>query len=210
MTRIELGRGGRRGLALSAAGALWLACPGPAAFAADDGQAPIWSSLGSVFNFGSGKTEAPIDYRDHAKLVIPQKMELPTPATAPSANATDWPRDPDIEALKKEQQADKTPPNAIEPLRKYKGPQLSKDDVVTTKYTAGMGPSAKHCIAGPGQTCDATPKGPQVNWNPLTWIGVQKKPQVVLGPEPARTDLTDPPSGYREPAEGVGAKVDAN
>jgi len=33
---------------------------------------------------------------------------------------------------------------------------------------------------------------------------------TVLGPEPERTSLTDPPPGYREPAEGAGVKVDSN
>jgi hypothetical protein len=49
-----------------------------------------------------------------------------------------------------------------------------------------------------------------MNWNPLTWVGIEKKPQIVLGPEPERDSLTDPPSGYRAPVEGVGVKIDNN
>jgi len=30
----------------------------------------------------------------------------------------------------------------------------------------------------------------------------------VLGPEPARESLTDPPPGFREPAEGAGVKIE--
>ena len=37
---------------------------------------------------------------------------------------------------------------------------------------------------------------------------MQKKPATVLGPEPDRDWLTDPPKGYREPAEGAGVKVE--
>ena len=47
-----------------------------------------------------------------------------------------------------------------------------------------------------------------MNWNPMTWVGLEKKPKLVLGPEPERQNLIDPPKGYRAPAEGVGAKVD--
>jgi hypothetical protein len=46
-----------------------------------------------------------------------------------------------------------------------------------------------------------------MNWNPLTWVGLEQKPATVLGEEPEREDLTDPPKGYRAPAEGVGVKV---
>ena len=73
-----------------------------------------------------------------------------------------------------------------------------------------MGPSLRgKCAAGPGESCDSAPP-PTLNWNPLTWVGIQKKPVTVLGPEPARKSLTDPPLGYREPAEGAGVKVDTN
>jgi hypothetical protein len=42
----------------------------------------------------------------------------------------------------------------------------------------------------------------------MSWVGLKKKPPTVLGPEPERQSLVDPPKGYRAPAEGVGAKVD--
>ena len=84
------------------------------------------------------------------------------------------------------------------------------DVVVTTDYTAGMGPSrSANAPPAPASRCDSAPS-PSLNWNPLTWVGIQKKPVTVLGPEPARTSLTDPPPGYRAPAEGAGVKVDNN
>jgi len=207
MARIGLERGRYGGLALSAAGALWLACAGQPAIAGDDGQAPIWDSLRSVFSFGDDDTQPRIDYRDHARLVVPPNMELPPPAAAPTASVTDWPRDPETVAIKKRKAEESGP---YVPLsRRPKGPtQFSSSDVVTTPYTAGLGPS-RRCVETPGKTCDSPPK-PSINWNPLTWIGVEKKPQTVLGPEPERDSLTDPPLGYRAPAEGAGVKIDNN
>ena len=208
MARIGLERGRRGGLALSAAGALWLACAGQPAIAGDDGAAPIWDSLRSVFSFGGDDNQPQIDYRDHARLVVPPKMELPPPAAAPTASATDWPRDPDVEGIKK-RKVEETNTPYVPLLRRLKnGSPPSSSAVVTTPYTAGMGPT-RRCVAGPGKSCDSAP-GPSINWNPLTWVGVEKKTQTVLGPEPERDSLTDPPVGYRAPAEGVGVKVDSN
>jgi len=211
MARIGLERGRYGGLALSAAGALWLACAGQPAIAGDDGQAPIWDSLRSVFSFGGGDEFQPrIDYRDHARLVVPPKMELPPPAAAPMASATDWPRDPEVVKIKKRKAEENSGPYVSLRVRDKNAntTAISSTDVVTTPYTAGMGPS-RRCVESPGKTCDSTPK-PSINWNPLTWIGVEKKPQTVLGPEPERESLTDPPVGYRAPAEGAGVKVDNN
>jgi hypothetical protein len=72
-----------------------------------------------------------------------------------------------------------------------------------------MGISQRKCTAGPGQSCDSAP-APTMNWNPLTWVGIQKKPVTVLGPEPERESLTDPPPGFRAPVEGAGVKIDSN
>jgi hypothetical protein len=208
MSRIGLGRG-RGGLALSAAGALWLGCAGQPAIAGDDGAAPIWTSLGSVFHFGDDKVQPDIDYRDHPRLVVPPKIELPPPAAAPSAGASDWPRDPDVERFKK-LKAEEEPRTPYVPARINRYPSLYKSDTVTTPYTSGLGPSEHKCTAGPGGSCDTAKPSAAINWNPLTWIGVEKKPQIVLGPEPQRDSLTDPPPGYRAPAEGVGVKIDNN
>lgn len=201
-----------RGATAAAAACLVGLCLSPApATAGDDGAAPIWDSLRSVFSFGEDEEQPQIDYRDHARLVVPPKMELPPPAAAPAASATDWPRDPEVVAIKKRRAEEAAAPHV--PLRvrdkNLNITAVSSSDVVTTNYTAGLGPGQQKCAAGPGQSCDSSPS-PSLNWNPLTWVGLQKKPVTVLGPEPARTSLTDPPPGFRAPAEGAGVKVDTN
>ncbi len=80
----------------------------------------------------------------------------------------------------------------------------TKAAVVTVSATAGQGPGrAARATTGPATRAETRPP-PSINWNPLTWVGLEKKPPTVLGPEPDRDWLTDPPKGYREPAEGVG------
>ena len=190
---------------------MWLGCAGAPALAADDGYAPIWDSLGSIIGWGKDKDQKVIDYRDEPRLVVPPKMDLPPPAQAPEASATDWPRDQEI-LRDKEEQAEKKKMRPLIGDRSQVANQKFPDPnntIVTTEYTAGQGPGQARCYAGPGETCDTTVK-PKLNWNPLTWVGIQKKPATVLGPEPERELLTDPPVGYRAPAEGPGAKIDNN
>jgi len=55
----------------------------------------------SVFGFGGGDDQPDIDYRDHAKLVVPPKLDLPQPAPPAFASVSDWPRDPDVERWKR-------------------------------------------------------------------------------------------------------------
>jgi hypothetical protein len=208
--RFGLRQGGASALALTAASALWLGCAGAPALAGDDGYAPIWDSVGSIIGWGKDK-DTYIDYRDEPRLVVPPKMDLPLPAQPPAASATDWPRDQEIVREKREQ-AEKKKMRPLIGDRSQAASQKFPDPnntIVTTEYTAGQGPGQARCFAGPGETCDTTVK-PTLNWNPLTWVGIQKKPQTVLGPEPERESLTDPPVGYRAPVEGPGAKMDSN
>ncbi len=208
MPSVTLGKVGRGAAAASAACLVGLCLSASPAAAGDDGAAPLWVGIGSIFGWGGGGDQPDIDYRDRPKLVVPPKMDLPAPAAAPWASATDWPRDPDVARWRKEQ-VEKNKATTFIPERDSHR-AFDPHAVVTTDYTSGMGTSLRgKCTAGPGESCDSAPP-PTLNWNPLTWVGIQKKPVTVLGPEPARESLTDPPVGYREPAEGAGVKVDSN
>jgi hypothetical protein len=217
MPSVTLGTIRSGALAGSAACVVCLGLSATPALAGDDGEAPMWESVGSIFapifTFGTGgQQKEPIEYRDHGKLVVPPKMDLPPPAAA-AAGDPSWPRDPDVERRKKEKakaQEIKTISGAdakTPPAPSLQSQAVGNAPVVTMSATAGMGPSGRRCKLDPGQTCQ-TQTGPSINWNPLTWVGLEKKPATVLGPEPDRDWLTDPPKGYREPAEGEGAHVD--
>ena len=174
--------------------------------AADDGQASLITGLGQTF--GVIPTEDPrIDYRERGKLVIPPKKVLPPPAGSATRGDVAWPRDVEIARDKKQKLLEDGAPSA----RQLANPSFqffnAGDDVkVTTSSFDGHGPSCRHPDAKTGE-CPSAPKA-SIEWNPLTWVGIQKKEPTTLGPEPERQTLVDPPKGLRAPAEGVGAKVD--
>ena len=178
--------------------------------AADDGQAPLWEGIGTVV--GIGKPEDPaIDYRERSKLVLPPKIVLPTPGLNKAETSPDWPQNQEKIKAKKAAELDKVHKPTM--LGKNLAPLIKPGDnvVVTQDATAGMGPGAAPCLNKDPKTglCPTKPSvWNGVSMNPLTWVGLQKKDAVILGPEPEREDLTDPPTGLRAPVEGVGAKVE--
>jgi hypothetical protein len=176
-----------------------------AACAGDDGQDSLISGLASTF--GLSKHDDPqIDYRERSKLVVPRKRELPPPGASASVDPS-WPTDVEVLRDKSAKKMEDGEPSARD-VAARSGYQLIKpgqDAKVTTSWQGGRGPSCRVPDPKTGE-CPEAPRA-QTNWNPLTWVGLQKKPATVLGPEPERQNLVEPPPGYRAPAEGVGAKV---
>ncbi len=155
-----------------------------------------------------------IEYREHSKLVIPPKMELPKPGASKATAA--WPTDQEQQRAKKLKELEDGPSTL--PFGRKTTPIVSAGGVVTMSATSGIGPNGSGClnngVAVPcpdeGKKAGQQSSSMSLNWNPLTWVGLQKKPETVLGPEPGRDFLTDPPQGYRAPVEGVGAKIQNN
>ena len=180
------------------------ALTGAPARAADDGQASLLSGLADTV--GLSKHDDPqIDFRERSRLVVPPKKELPPPGKG--VDRTDWPVNVETMREKKRKQLEDADPSArAVAARDYVLVKPGADVKVTTSGFDGA--SAPTCRIPDPKTgeCPKAPK-PEMNWNPLTWVGLEKKPATVLGDEPPREDLTDPPKGYRAPAEGVGAKV---
>jgi len=164
------------------------------ASAGDDGQAPIWVGVASIFGWdlSSKKNDEPIDYRERGKIVLPAKMDLPPPGSPAANSAAAWPVDPDVETRKREIEKEKARPDVnsngyVTPKQKFSQP-FDQNAVVTVRATAGQGPG-NSCPQG---RCDQSVLS---DVNPLGWFGDKK----TLGPEPPRSWLTDPPKGYRAP-----------
>ena len=172
--------------------------------AADDGQASLITGLGQTF--GLMKTDQPkIDYRERGKLVVPPKKVLPPPVDSAHRDGV-WPQDVEIVRDKKAQAIEDGEPSARQLTdHSYQLFHPGQDIKVTTSGYEDHGPACRHPNPTTGE-CPAPPK-PSIEWNPMTWVGLQKKAPSVLGPEPERQTLEDPPKGLRAPAEGVGAKV---
>jgi hypothetical protein len=167
------------------------------AWAGDDGQAPLWQGIGSIFGPAiglgfDGEKPPPIDYHEHGKIVVPPKMDLPPPGPTASVDP-DWPVNQ--EALRRKAQKEggkKTIAGVGDARLRYTHP-FPPNEPVTVRAVDPEGNEVK-CTGACGST--STVLG---NLNPLNWVGMGKN--VPLGPEPDREWLTDPPKGFRAPVE---------
>jgi hypothetical protein len=172
--------------------------------AGDDGAAPLWQGIGSIFgpaigftglNFGGGDKAPPIDYREHGKLVLPPNTELPPPGSSATADPS-WPVNQEVarkKALKEEEKQKAIAGVGDARLRYTHG--FPANEPVTIRSVTPDGQTVK-CEGACGASTSMLS-----NINPLNWVGMGKK--VPLGPEPDREWLTDPPQGFRAPVEPI-------
>ena len=187
-----------RGSVLAFAAALACSATTPA-LAGDDGAAPLWVGIGSIVGpfVGFNKDQPPqIDYREHGKLVVPPKIELPPPASEPSAAVGAWPVNQEIVRKKAEKEdAKKYIAGQGDARLRYTHPFPNAP--VTVRAADQQEPTA----AAPEQKLESNSLLGTLN--PLSWVGLGKSP-TKLGPEPDREWLTDPPKGYRAPVATMG------
>lgn len=166
------------------------------AFAGDDGSAPLWQGLGSIFapvlGFG-GKKPPPINYREHGKLVVPPNTELPPPGASAAAGPA-WPVNQEIVRRKAAQQEGKKTIAGVGDARlRYTHPFPAGEPVTVRAVDPDTGQTVKcEGACGSGSTVLG-------NLNPMNWFGMGKQTATSLGPEPDREWLTDPPKGFRAP-----------
>ncbi len=170
--------------------------------AGDDGQAPLWQGIGSIFGpvigFGfGGDKPPPINYHEHGKIVVPPKMELPPPGSAASVDP-DWPVNQEILRKKaQKEEAKKTIAGVGDARLRYTHP-FPSNQPVTVRAVDPEGNEVK-CTGSCGSTSTVLS-----NLNPLNWVGMgSKSGSDAVGPEPDREWLTDPPKGFRAPVEPV-------
>jgi hypothetical protein len=170
-----------------------------AARAGDDGAAPLWVGIGSIFGplVGLNKDEKePIDYREHGKIVLPPKMDLPPPGPGPTAAGGAWPVNQETQRKKAESEEAKKPIAGVGDARlRYTHPFPNAP--VTIRAADQQNPEAT-AVGGTASTSSAI----LGNLNPMSWVGMGKS--APLGPEPDREWLTDPPAGYRAPIGPTG------
>jgi hypothetical protein len=168
--------------------------------AGDDGAAPLWQGIGSIFSpvigpavgFGfGGEKPPPIEYREHGKLVLPPNTDLPPPGSSATADPA-WPVNQEVlrrKALKEEEKQKAIAGVGDARLRYTHG--FPANEPVTVRSVTPDGQIVK---STDNSGSDSSPLG---NLNPLSWVGMGK--HVPLGPEPDREWLTDPPKGFRAP-----------
>jgi hypothetical protein len=176
------------------------------AWAGDDGDAPLWKGVGSIFGpaigftgLGGGEKPPPIEYREHGKLVLPPNTELPPPGASATADPA-WPVNQEIvrkKALKEE--GKKSIAGVGDARLRYTHP-FPANEPVTVRAVDPDGQTVRCEGGGCGSGSSVLS-----NLNPLKWVGMGKS-NAALGPEPDREWLTDPPKGFRAPvAAGQGS-----
>ena len=192
LRRSRFGSMARHGAASVVMAGIILAWSAPAR-AGDDGQAPIWDSLGGLVSFGMAPPSDPIDYRERGKLVLPPKVELQPPA-APAQKVASWPNDPDLLKVQKKREF----------LKNYVTRSPSHDNA--DGYGRPLRPDQ---LKSEGATLDGATGDPRCRRDPAEchFIGasllekmgiIKEKDTVIAGEEPEREWLTDPPTGYRK------------
>ena len=161
---------------------------------------------------GTNMENRGIEYRERSPLVVPPKLDLPPPASAPAeAPAPNWPKDPDTQRRKAAAAARK---------KDNKDPREAARILTPAELAAGK-------TAGPARTnSDPIQPGTTTN-NPILspsqlgynggfsgLFGGSKTETAPFKGEPTRESLTQPPSGYQTPspnfAYGTGPKETMN
>ena len=161
---------------------------------------------------GTNMENRGIEYRERSPLVVPPKLALPPPASAPSeVNAPNWPKDPDTQrrkaaaaSKKKENKDPREAARILTPAElaagKTAAPARTDSDPIQP------GTSANNPILSPSQL------GYKGGFSGL--FGGNKAEIAPFKGEPTRESLTQPPSGYQTPspnfAYGTGPKETMN
>src|SRR5829696_8448207 len=147
---------------------------------------------------GTNMENKGIDYRERSPLVVPPKLDLPPPAgAAATANAPNWPKDPDearrkaaIAARKKENKDTSQSARALSPAELNVGrtaaPARTNNEPIqpgVTNNSPGLSPSQLGYEGG----LFGMFKG-------------NKSESAEFKGEPPRQSLVEPPAGYQTPS----------
>ncbi|MDE2017314.1 MAG: hypothetical protein KGI57_06385, partial [Hyphomicrobiales bacterium] len=174
-----------------AAAGFGLAFASPA-MAFDDGQAPVWDSVASMFGSQPTDLQPIIKYGAHPPLVLPKTTALPPPMPKAALGAN-WPVDPEVVKQRRAQAKAAVPlyirnRNLDKPLR--------PDQLAQGRAMPTSGQPNGICQ---GHWCDWVPFSKLKGKNDMGGAN------VVAGVEPPRDYLTDPPKGYRTATQATKA-----
>jgi hypothetical protein len=135
-----------------------------------------------------------IEYRERSPLVLPPGRELPRPETEASLKpSASWPKDPDVEYAKQVKAARARPNINPEDQRPLRPSEYS----VAAPPSRGTAPDGKPDSGIFGRPMSPTELGTQGIFKPL-WSS--REEYATFTGEPARSNLTEPPPGYRTPS----------
>ena len=205
MTKIF--RGSRMALlTASAAAGLFMAAPAHAIN--DDGRGSTLESLLDMVGMGEAKESDSIQYRERSPLVVPPKLEMPTPQPRPSQKAAQWPQDQEVTRARKKQAESNARVNS-KYVESNGGEKLTPEEMRAMR-TPGASAAAQK------QSCNMDPFDKSScsvaeYWGALS-AKTEKKDELTLqaGVEPQREYLTQPPKGYLKATQNVKATFEPN
>ena len=189
--------------ALLAGLTLALAVASTPALAADDEEDDDWFDvkiMRKVLNgIGLKRDGAAIDFRERSPLVVPPSRDLPAPDAAATAvqNNPAWPKDPDVQRVKKDAAARKARGNTAweDEARPLSAAELARGRKASGNQGYSTDPNS-----------EARPYSPSAlgaksvfTWQGLGFGGSKEENAAFTG-EPARSNLTQPPVGYQTPS----------
>lgn len=153
-----------------------------------------------------------IDYRERSPLVVPPKIDLPPPETTNSeVKATNWPKDPDLQARKAAAANRRSgrPEEVLEAAR-----PLTPAEMAPKRVKSGSAAIDTDRPGDPSYNPNATlsPKQLGVDGSIFKKMfgGSDSAETAPFKGEPTRDSLTQPPTGYQTPspnyAYGTGPK----
>jgi len=193
-------------LTVSAATGLLMAAPAHAIN--DDGRGSTLESLLDMVGMGDKKESDSIQYRERSPLVVPPKMDMPTPQPRPSQKAQAWPQDQEVVRARKKQVESNA--RVMAKHAETNGGEKSTPEEMRAMRTPGVS------SAGPSQGCKMDPFDKSAcsvaeYWGNLS-AKTEKKDELSLqaGVEPPREYLTQPPKGYMKATQNVKATFEPN
>jgi len=206
-------KGQRRAAAVAAvalAAAMALGTSG--VFAADDEEeVPLDTKLIRQFmkDLGLRRDGEGIDYRERAPLVVPPSLNLrPPQSEAPVSANPAWPKDPDVAQRKAAATKKKEPSRTAAQTMEAEGRPLSRDELDKGKTTGPVGGSASPEEAG--RAMKPSELGSKNFFKDVFSSFSSEGETGKFEGEPARDNLTAPPTGYQTPSPsqpyGLGPK----
>ena len=191
-------------LTASAAAGLFMAAPVHAIN--DDGRGSTLESLLDMVGMGETKEADAIQYRERSPLVVPPKLEMPSPQPRPSQKAAQWPQDQEVVRARKKQVESNARLNG-KYVDSNGGEKLTPEEMRAMRTPGAAESSAS---AAP-QPCKMDPFDKSSctvaeYWGALS-AKADKKDELTLqaGVEPQREYLTQPPKGYLKATQNVKA-----
>ena len=155
-----------------------------------------------------------IDFRERSPLVIPPTNNLPAPESAArTADAPNWPKDPDI-AKRKQAAADAKSSRGARRNKLNDELPLTRSELDKGRVNMPTRTTSRNDTATPGGD-PANPLSPSQlgykgNLFSNLWGNGGKTEEVPFTAEPPRSSLIQPPAGYQTPSSGYAYGLDPN